>query len=177
MGQQSSIAFISIWLQTTREFKFASHCLSGLFSGTHFAFSSSRRKKDRSKAESILSFLTKEPAMNQTQADILILQILAKSRQSDSYAIPRFSPGVRIDECHSLLGRSEVFLLDDGSVIEMGKAVLYSWGCLAAYDGINPTCPSCHNDLSLDGLGRKKKTLQELHSCMVCGWQDPDVRT
>ena len=115
--------------------------------------------------------------MNQTQADILAQHIQAKSRYSDSYEIPRFSPGVRVDECDSLLGHSEVFLLDDGSVIEMGKAVLHSWGSLAAYDGIDPTCPHCHNDLSLDGLGRKKKTLQELHRCMACGWQDPAIRT
>ena len=115
--------------------------------------------------------------MNQTQADVLVQQILAKSRHADSYEIPRFSPGVRIDKCDSLLGYSEVFLLDDGSVIEMGEAVLHSWGCLAAYDGINPTCPYCRTDLSLDGLGRKKKTLQELHRCMVCGWRDPDFRT
>ena len=115
--------------------------------------------------------------MNQTQADILAQHIQTKSRHADSYEIPRLPRGARIDECDSLLGHSEVFLLADGSVIEVGKAVLHSWGCLAAYDGINPTCPSCHNDLSLDGLGRKKTTLQELHRCMVCGWQDPDICT
>lgn len=114
--------------------------------------------------------------MKQTQADMLVQQIQAKSRHSNYYEIPRLSPSACIDECDSILGHSEVFLLDDGSVIEMGKAVLHSWGCLAAYDGINPTCPHCRNDLSLDGRGKKKKTLQELHGCMVCGWQDPDFR-
>ena len=133
-------------------------------------------EEDFSQVNSLLQFMTRESTMNQTQADILVQRIRAKSRHSDSYDIPR-SPGARIDTCHSMLGYSEVFLLDDGSVIEVGKAVLLSWGCLAAYDGIPPTCPHCRNDLSLDGMGRKKKTLRELHDCLVCGWQDPDVRT
>ncbi len=115
--------------------------------------------------------------MKQTQADMLVQHIRAKSKQAPAYDIPMLPRRARIDACDSLLGPSEVFLLADGSVIEVGKAVVHSWGCLAAYDGINPTCPHCRHDLSLDGSGRKKRTLQELHRCIVCGWQDPDFRT
>lgn len=114
--------------------------------------------------------------MKQTQADMLVQHIRTKSKQADSYDIPRLPHGACIDTCDSLLGPSAVFLLADGSVIEVGKAVLHSWGCLAAYEGINPTCPQCFHDLSLDGLGRKKTTLQDLHGCLVCGWQDLDFR-
>ena len=125
----------------------------------------------------VLQAITKESTMNKTQADMLVQHIQAKSRQATSYDIPRLPLGARIDACDSLLGPSEVFLLTDGSVIEVGKTVLHSWGCLAAYDGLNPTCPHCRHDLSLDGLGRKKTTLPDLHGCAVCGWRDPDFRT
>lgn len=115
--------------------------------------------------------------MPKTHADILVQHIQARSKQAASYDIPRLPRGARIDACDSLLGPSEVFLLADGSVIEVGKTVLHSWGCLAAYDGLNPTCPHCRHDLSLDGRGSKKTTLPELHGCAVCGWQDPEFRT
>ena len=115
--------------------------------------------------------------MNKTLADILVQHIQGKSRYSNSYEIPCLPLGARIDACDSLLGPSEVFLLVDGSVIEVGKTVLHSWGCLAAYDGLNPTCPHCLHDLALNEMGRKKTTLPELHGCAVCGWQDSEFRT
>lgn len=115
--------------------------------------------------------------MHKTQADILVQHIQAKSRYSNTYEIPYLPRGARIDACESLLGPSEVFLLADGSVIEVGKTVVHAWGCLAAYEGIQPTCPQCRHDLSLDGRGRKKTTLPDLHGCAVCGWQDPEFHT